>query len=365
MRRHDSMRDAWLADIDSPGQGSAPPRTKAPPVILDRRTRLAPRQEKREEEAKTSELVIPFMKRPGKFNVDSILKKLADYPGHFVIGAVGKQGVGKSTVLSQFAPQPDKIFPTQSCDQFLPLGHKTEGIDIYVTPERVILLDTEPMFSWTVLEKALRSETLEGLNPDVWLEMDSIYNLIFLLSICNVVLIVNEGPEVDLDILQLLQRAELLKFNIPEYPLLTGQREMNYYPNIVFVCNKCQRKDFTQQKYSELQKLIGDLYKDSQLKTTGLIHFSHANLSFRERNDTNVFLLPDLSSDQTERYVEPFSHYTSALRDQVVCAPRKPGKRGQVSEKDWFRNSMKTFELVHKSDYINEYLQTVRKLRDS
>lgn len=191
----------------------------------------------------------------------------------------------------------------------------------------------------------------------------------------------NEGPEVDLDILQLLQRAELLKFNIPEYPLLTGQREMNYYPSIgklyieknfflliiaiVFVCNKCQRKDFTQQKYSELQKLIGDLYKDSQLKTTGLIHFSHANLSFRERNDTNVFLLPDLSSDLTERYIEPFSHYTSALRDQVVCAPRKPGKRGQVSEKDWFRNSMKTFELVHKSDYINGYLQTVRKLRDS
>lgn len=68
------MRDAWLADIDSPGQGSAPPRTRAPPVILDRRTRLAPRQEKREEEVKVSELVIPFMKRPGKFNVDGILK---------------------------------------------------------------------------------------------------------------------------------------------------------------------------------------------------------------------------------------------------------------------------------------------------
>lgn len=46
------------------------------------------------------------------------------------------------------------------------------------------------------------------------------------------VLIVSNGPEVDLDILQLLQRAELLKFNIPEYPLLAGHQDINYYPDI-------------------------------------------------------------------------------------------------------------------------------------
>lgn len=42
----------------------------------------------------------------------------------------------------------------------------------------------------------------------------------------------NDKPEIDLDILQLIQRAEALKFNIPDYPLLTGQQDMNYYPDI-------------------------------------------------------------------------------------------------------------------------------------
>ncbi|KAG1221268.1 hypothetical protein G6F35_006113 [Rhizopus arrhizus] len=213
--------------------------TKAPPVILDRRERVMIKPEEKKSstefvEGKTAgDLVIPFLRRPGKFNTEGILKvNLADYPGHFVIGIVGKQGVGKSTILSHFAPQPDQIFSTQSCDQFLLSGHRTEGIDMYVTPERAILLDTEPLLSWTVLEKVLRNESLEGLNPDVYLEMDSIYHLLFLLSICNVVLIVSNGPEVDLDILQLLQRAELLKFNIPEYPLLAGHQDINYYPDI-------------------------------------------------------------------------------------------------------------------------------------
>ncbi|KAI9261704.1 hypothetical protein BY458DRAFT_515678 [Sporodiniella umbellata] len=372
MRRQNNPRETWKPDSENSKQGvSHSSQAKAPPVILDRRVKIPPRQEEKkvvavvEEEEGTDELVVPFMKKPGKFNTDAVQKKLAESPGHFVIGVVGKQGAGKSTILSHFAPQPDKVFPTQSCDQFLQLGHKTEGIDMYVTPERVILLDTEPLLSWAVLEKALRSEVLEGMSPDVWLEMGNIYNLIFLLSVCNVLLVVSEGPRIDLDLLRLVQRAELLKFNIPEYPLLTGQRETNFCPQVVFVCNKCQRREFGQDKYIELQKSMEILYKESQLKTTGLIDFSLTDFSFSKYNDTNVFLLPEIQPNPAEKYTEPFDHFVLALRDQILCAPRKSGKRGQVSEKDWFRNAMKTYELIHKSEFINEYLQTVRKLRDS
>ncbi|CEJ04524.1 hypothetical protein RMCBS344292_18482 [Rhizopus microsporus] len=302
--------------------------TRAPPIILDRRERIESKStstEDKKEEAKDT--VIPFMRRPAKFNTDAILKNLTDYPGHFVIGIIGKQGVGKSTILSQFA-QLDQVFSTQPCDQFLISGHKTEGIDMYVTPERAILLDTEPVLSWSVLEKVIRTENLDGLNPDVWLEMDNIYTVLFLLSVCHVVLVVNDKPEIDLDILQLIQRAEALKFNIPDYPLLTGQQDMNYYPDIGI---------------------------------QGLVQLGSILPSFITPDTINIFFLPD----QQDNTIESFDILACELRDQVTAAPRKSGKKGQVSEKDWFKNAYKIYELIHKSDYITEYLQVVRKLRDS
>ncbi|KAI8078232.1 uncharacterized protein B0P05DRAFT_579494 [Gilbertella persicaria] len=275
------------------------------------------------------------MRRPNKFNTDAILKMLTDYPGHFVIGILGKQGV----------------------------GHKTDGIDMYVTPERAILLDTEPVLSWTVLDKVLRSGSLGGLHPDLWLEMENLYNIIFMMSVCNIVLVVSDGPELDMDLLRLLQRAVMLKFNLPDFPLLTGQQDMHYYPDMVFVCNKCQKQEFTFKKYSHVDRILTECFEGSQLKTQGLVGLSDVLPLFKSsQHHANAFFLPDWS-EKTQ--VESFDTLISALRDQVFAAPRRAGKKGQVSEKDWYRNAIKTFELVRKSDYISDYLQVVRKLRDA
>lgn|SRR6478735_7215703 len=54
--------------------------TKAPPVILDRRERVMIKPEEKKSstefvEGKTAgDLVIPFLRRPGKFNTEGILK---------------------------------------------------------------------------------------------------------------------------------------------------------------------------------------------------------------------------------------------------------------------------------------------------
>jgi protein SMG9 len=82
-----------------------------------------------------------------------------------------------------------------------------------------------------------------------------------------------------------------------------------------------------------------------------------------DKVQSNIFFLPDREDDDMN--VESFDVLVSALRDQVLATPRKSGKKGQVSEKDWYRNAVKIFELIRKSDYITEYLQVVRKLRES
>ncbi|KAL9550239.1 hypothetical protein MBANPS3_004824 [Mucor bainieri] len=311
-----------------------------------------------EANASTAATCIPFWRRPNKFNADAILKTLTDYPGHFVIGIIGKQGVGKSTILSHFTQDPEHAFPNQDNDQFLYQGHKTNGIDMYMTPERAILLDTEPILSWTVLDTALGQGSLGGLHPDVWLEMESLYNLIFLMSVCNSVLVVNDGPEMDMDVLKLIQRAEMLKFCIPDFPLLVGQQQdMHHYPEMVFVCNKCQKSEFTYRNYSALQAVLTSFFETSQLKTRGLVSLGDILPLYKtsQANETNLFFLPQQDD------IDSLQDLVSALRDQVLAGPRRPGKKGQVSEKDWFRNAIKTYDVVRKSDYINEYLQVVQR----
>ena len=58
-----------------------------------------------------------------------------------------------------------------------------------------------------------------------------------MLSICNVLVVVSEGGDMDIRLLQLLRRAEMHKFNIPELPLLytagqPQQSDMSYFPNV-------------------------------------------------------------------------------------------------------------------------------------
>lgn len=141
---------------------------------------------------------------------------------------------------------------------------------MYITPERAILLDSEPICSWTVLDQVLRTG-LTGLQPEIWLEMETLYNIIFMFSICNVILVVNEGPDIDMDLLQLVQRAEMLKFCIPDFPLLQReQQDLHYYPDIVFVCNKCTMEEFTFKTYKDLQDILESFFENSQLKTQGI-----------------------------------------------------------------------------------------------
>ncbi|KAI7879012.1 hypothetical protein K492DRAFT_208571 [Lichtheimia hyalospora FSU 10163] len=331
---------------------------------------------------------IPFLdRRHGRMSSDAVIKLLGDHPGHFVVGVVGKQGVGKSTVLSYLTHQPFNAFSIQSIESVAYSRHQTVGIDVFITPERTILLDTEPILSCSVLDEALRSTSMDGLHPELWLERESLYNLVFMLSVCNVVLVVSEGMQLDVAMLRYLKRAELLKFSLPDFPLIPAatfgqtQPDMNYYPDIVFVCNKCRDWELQWQEYRDMQALLGNIFADSNLKTSGLVSFSNVLPAFKLSHngpEQNLFLLPyDPNHEQTPARnlpkdiwnvyddalcgVESFQTLASGLREQISAAPRRLGKKGQVSEKDWYKNAIKLYELVRKSEYISDYIRVAMK----
>ncbi|KAG0259751.1 smg-9, nonsense mediated mRNA decay factor [Mortierella polycephala] len=90
-------------------------------------------------------------------------------------------------------------------------GFQTSGIDMYVTPERMILLDTEPIFCLSNLENALRNERIaDGVPVDIWLDHQAMAMATFLMSVCNVVMVmVEDGAGASSRVFKLLQRVEV------------------------------------------------------------------------------------------------------------------------------------------------------------
>lgn len=76
------------------------------------------------------------------------LQYLLEQSDFLVVGVVGRQGVGKSSVMSllagsrtgsgkpaMFRPETREVWESES--------YQTTGLDMAITPERVILLDTQ------------------------------------------------------------------------------------------------------------------------------------------------------------------------------------------------------------------------------
>lgn len=165
--------------------------------------------------------------------------------GFLVVGAIGLQGCGKSTLLNVLANRItnnttpfDGPFKVQTMENFTTNSPQTGGIDLYVTQDRVILLDAQPLMSFALTNyhtRAANSSSCTGqmdITPtpsnngaassglsgpgswslDVWAEMASLQIIAFLLNCCHVVLVVSdEIGNAPLQLHRLVDRAAGLK----------------------------------------------------------------------------------------------------------------------------------------------------------
>jgi hypothetical protein len=112
------------------------------------------------------------------FEVNNTSKMLIDSPT-FVVGIIGRQGVGKTSIAHAIAGHSHESVVSR------PRKH-TKGIDMTITPvARTIILDSQPLMAF---EKSKMPDYYRQ-RPHVWQELCSVKIIMFLLSACDVVVV--------------------------------------------------------------------------------------------------------------------------------------------------------------------------------
>ncbi|RZF39892.1 hypothetical protein LSTR_LSTR010520 [Laodelphax striatellus] len=315
-----------------------------------------------------------------QFN-DSGLKYLTEQTDFLVVGVLGMQGVGKSTLVSHLAgnsiDQKDTVFKVQTFEQQEKANHCTTGVDMYVTTNRLILLDSQPVLSGSVMDHANNRQhqmsdsvgqpigrlgtdcTLDFTSDKNSSDVNSLQIAAFLLSVCHIVIVVQDWF-FDPNLLRFLQSAEK---SIKSTPTTSQDEELvEYFPHVLFLHTHAEAADFSNPRLEMMQNIYNQTFARSKLQTqTGL---SIANtgvfesLSFNEDN-LNIYLLPDLVDEQNgDNHFKGHPGYEELmkkLRFQIHGATRSPLTHNTLTEKNWLHYASKIWEGVKKSTFFFEY----------
>lgn len=290
-----------------------------------------------------------------------------------VVGVVGTQGVGKSTILNLLANEQidynyfnkvfveeDSIFPTKLKANKCSARSRTESTHMFITTDRMILLDTSP-----VLANAYKKDMTNN-------ELDDLGSIIGLLSVCHLLLVVQDDY-FNLSFLNLLRFAEIMK------PSQCAFMKYQYFPNVLFVKNKAKRLDFTPASKACLDQMYKSFFKDSQLRIyKGQISENHMmqqqllQMPSRKRNrhaeienTVNSFLIPEIKSAEATTYHASLDNIVQQFRSIVFTTPRNPmfGGTQELTEEMWFDWLTKVSQCNH-NYFFKTYEEIQRKHLD-
>ncbi|XP_064149835.1 nonsense-mediated mRNA decay factor SMG9 isoform X4 [Loxodonta africana] len=337
---------------------------------------------------------------------DSAIEYLLDQTDVLVVGVLGLQGTGKSMVMSLLSantPEEDQrayVFRAQSAEMKERGGNQTSGIDFFITQERIVFLDTQPILSPSILDHLINNDRKlppEYNLPHTYVEMQSLQIAAFLFTVCHVVIVVQDWFT-DLSLYRFLQTAEMVKPSTPspshESSSSSGSDEgTEYYPHLVFLQNKARREDFCPRKLRQMHLMIDQLMAHSHLRYKGEGVQSpqtpryRGTLSMLQCNvfpglppdfldsEVNLFLVPFMDSEAESenppragpgssplfsllpgyRGHPSFQSLVSKLRSQVMSMARPQLSHTILTEKNWFHYAARIWDGVRKSSALAEY----------
>ncbi|XP_017888871.1 protein SMG9 [Ceratina calcarata] len=283
---------------------------------------------------------------------ESSLEYLYDQQDFLVVGCLGSQGVGKSTIMSlltsNFAPG---IFPAQETSHYESGANCTTGIDFFVTKNRVIYLDTQPILSGSTIDHSATYEqkksTTDFVNTETNLELQSLQFAAFLFSVCHVIIFVQDWF-VDPNLIRFLQTAEMLK---PSSTSNMDQDYVEYYPHIVFLHNKAELQDLTPHSMEKVKEFYSKVFSSSRLQTHSGLDMSNHSME----TGLNLFFIPRIASEEESPMRQNEKKLIEKLKIKIHGINKNPMTPSSLTEKNWYHYVSRVMEAIKKSHLSSEY----------
>lgn len=288
----------------------------------------------------------------------NLTKYLKDQNDFTVIGVLGKRSVGKSSLLNNII---GKTVFKESASKHAHLkqnAYSTKGIDIFITRERLILLDTESLFSTTSLQRINSSSfkiDVEGLKNVSNIENLAVKYALLMYSICHVIIVVQDNLQ-DQSLLKFIKKTKSYQsycpnlFSVPEIespkPKDDEQEEIkppNYAtPNFVFLYNKMPQKSLTQFNIFKTQQYLNSFFDTPEFHYCGKGQI-HPNAwccskddeenedEKKENGNINFFLLPINEDPRKHEY----SVLLRTFIDLILGLPNEKSTQRQLTEQEW------------------------------
>ncbi|XP_028762939.1 protein SMG9 isoform X2 [Neltuma alba] len=291
-----------------------------------------------------------------EFHIDRFLPFLTENTDFTVVGVIGPPGVGKSTIMNELygfdSSSPGMLppFSIESNDTSAMARHCSVGIEPRISSERIILLDTQPVFSAPVLAEMMRpdSPSTASVLSGESLSAEMAHKIM--------------GIQVDLlkhgisNPFSLASSVSQSSSSGLEKDNKVAERE-EYMATPVFVHSKVQDRDATPQNFVLLKKALLKYFETSSFVK------HHYNNSQLDSNGPNLHLHMIPLKKRDENFGAQHESFISALwklREQILSM-KSPSSMRPASEREWLKHSAKVWEQVRNSPIILEYCRTLQQ----
>jgi len=288
---------------------------------------------------------------------DSIADFLSDNTDFMVIGILGLQNSGKSTIinaLAKLANSEDDVFRVQTYEHQMLGEHCTNGIDVFINGRRMIFLDCQPLLSASVMDRTIQLEkkyTSEFNSTENTMEVHSLQMIGFLFSICHTVLLVQDWF-VDINLIRLMGAAEMLK---PVTSSGDDQHIQEYFPHLVIVHNKAEMSDLEQDQRQEMEEFYRRVLAKSRLQWRDGAEVTEDKPLLQVMPDHEGDYSEETSTRRKISLSPSFEDAVKSLRKQVFSLKRTPLSQGRLNEKSWLSLASRTWDNIKNSSFYMEY----------